>query len=240
MSDARRILDMAETMDKYCTKCRASPINAAARKGYHYAPFYVSAADAQRLRSLIFKIELLNGTDTVILHSSADSGFPHTRPKAVICIPDSFVTSSTDEQLSEMLRHESMHIHQRKYPDLWKTKCLGEGWSPVKTEDIPKRFRDQCRINPDTCYDTPFWAWDYNHAPLPMFRDTENVRLADVRIEWLDLRTGALFHEPPKSFTEKYGSPSQPEHPYEIYAVNFANEGISSHAALHRRLTTPD
>jgi hypothetical protein len=73
-----------------------------------------------------------------------------------------------------------------------------------------------------------------------MFKNAESLRLSDVNIEWLDRRTGAIFHEPPKSFTEKYGSPSQPEHPYEIYAVKYAAAGISSHNVLYNKLVTPD
>jgi hypothetical protein len=112
---------------------------------------------------------------------------------------------------------------------------MNEGWTPVPTEEIPKRFRDKCRINPDTMA-CPFWAWDSYNVPLPMFKSESPSSLGDVRIEWLDTRTGAIFHDPPSSFVSKYGSPSQPEHPYEIYAVIFASEGISSEMALYAKL----
>jgi hypothetical protein len=240
MSEARKLLIEAERIDSYRAKCKASILNELARSQCNYAPFFVSPEEAQRLRQLIYRVELLNGADIVILHSSADNGFPHTRPKAVICLPDSAVTGAKEETLSDLLRHEAMHIHQRKFPELWRDKCKAEGWTPVPTNEIPLEFRRRCRINPDTCYDTPFWAWATHHVPLPMFKNVESPRLSDVNIEWLDRRTGAIFHEPPKSFTEKYGSPSQPEHPYEIYAVKYAAAGISSHSALYNKLVTPD
>jgi len=235
---ATTILARAETLDGYRKKCGESSVNAAARKGEQYAAFFVSQEESARLRNEVFKIDLLNGADVVVVHSSADNGYPHTRPKAVVCLPDTFITSSSNEALAETLRHEAMHIHQRKFPDLWKQKCIQEGWTPVPIDNVPKRFRDQCRINPDTMA-CPFWAWDKYSVPLPMFKSESPSNLGDVRIEWLDTRTGALFHDPPSSFVTKYGSPSQPEHPFEIYAVIFASEGISTHKALYLKLIMP-
>jgi hypothetical protein len=234
---AQRILNVAEAYDGYRAACAACPVNAAARQGEHYKPFFLSNDDVRRLNREIVRIDLLNGAEIIILHSSADNGFPHTRPKKVVCLPESFVVNSTDEQLANTLRHEAMHLHQRVYPELWQQKCKDEGWTPLAIDDIPKRFRDKCRINPDTMK-TPFWAWESYHVPLPMFSTATPRTIADARIEWLDMRTGALFHEPPPSFTARYGSPSQPEHPYEIYAVLYAERGISTHAALYTTLTT--
>lgn len=114
--------------------------------------------------------------------------------------------------------------------------CIKEGWKPVSAHLVPQRFREQCRINPDTFYTDQFWAWDSYHVPLPMFKNESPSGLGDVRIEWLDTRTGAIFHDPPSSFTKKYGSPSQPEHPYEIYAVKYADEGLSSNLAVNDKL----
>jgi hypothetical protein len=232
---ATTILLRAETLDGYRRACAENKLNAAARKGDQYAAFFVSPEQSARLRNEVFKIDLLNGADIVVVHSSADNGYPHTRPRAIVCLPDTFITSSSDEALAETLRHEAMHIHQRKFPELWKQKCIQEGWTPVPLENVPKRFRDQCRINPDTM-SCPFWAWESYSVPLPMFRGETPSNLSHIRIEWLDLRTGALFHDPPPSFVAKYGSPSQPEHPYEIYAVIFASEGIRAHSSLYVKL----
>lgn len=238
MSNAKHLLMMAEAYDEYIATCAASPINASARRDYIYGPSFLEDSHAQRLISIVSNIDLLRDTDTLILSASADNGYPHTRPRALVCLPSSFVKSSSDEQLRETLCHEAMHIHQRLNPALWEAMCRSEGWTPLTLKDIPSRFRERCRINPDTFYDTPFWAWDTHYAPLPMFKPgfSEEISLGDVRIEWFDLRTGALFHSPPDSFKNKYGSPSQPEHPYEIYAVLFANEGITTKSQLLHKL----
>jgi hypothetical protein len=237
MSSGANLLMRAEAADGYRRKCAESLPNAMARRGEKYSPFFVSQDHSDRLQKEIFKIDLLNGANVLILHSSADNGYPHTRPQRIVCLPENFVTSSTNESLAETLSHEAIHLHQRQYPELWKQKCMDEGWLPIDVKEIPLRFREQCRINPDTM-SCPFWAWDRYHVPLPMFRDDSPQNLGDIRIEWLDLRTLALFHEPPASFTEKYRSPPQPEHPYEIYAVIYAQEGIRSHNALYIKLVT--
>jgi hypothetical protein len=236
MSSAKHLLLLAEAHDHYLKRCAESPLNAEARSGYIYAPSFLHDSDAERLTTIVRSIDLLRDTDTLILTGTADNGYPHTRPKALICLPSTFVSSSTDAELKETLCHEAFHIHQRQFPEVWKAMCEAEGWTPLSQDAIPLRFRERCRINPDTFYDTPFWAWDTHHVPLPMFKQGFKVTLADITIEWLDLRTGALFHSPPESFTEKYDSPPQPEHPYELYAVIFAKQRITTKAQLRIKL----
>jgi hypothetical protein len=182
MSEGQRLLDAAEAKDNYLAACAASVPNAAARKGNHYKPYFLSPGDAHRLRSAVFRVELLNGADVIVLHPSADNGFPHTRPDRIVCVPASVITSSNSE-LTETLRHEAMHINQRMYPALWKAKCKREGWTEVSISEIPKAYIERCRINPDTMYDAPFWAWDKYHVPLPMFeKNSLSNDLGDVRI----------------------------------------------------------
>jgi len=236
MWTAKDLLRIAEVQDQYLARCAASPLNMAARSDYIYGPSFLSDSDAERLGRIVRGLDLLRDTDTVILSTSADNGYPHTRPKALICLPAGFVSSSSDAELKQTLCHEAFHVHQRAAPGLWKAMCKAEGWTPLSQDDVPTRFRERCRINPDTFYDTPFWAWDTHYVPLPLFKQGFTVALGDVTIEWLDRRTGALFHSPPPSFTDIYGSPSQPEHPYEIYAVRFAEEGITTHAGLRQTL----
>jgi hypothetical protein len=238
MSKAAKVLETAENKDRYRAACKASKLNTAARSVDQYVPYFLSPDDANMLRKEIFHIDLLNNADILVLHSSADNGYPHTRPDALVCMPENTITGVPVENLRNTLRHEAMHIHQRRYPSLWRNKCIKEGWTPIPTENIPTRYREKCRINPDTFYDTPFWAWDSYHVALPMFKDAKHLSLADIRMEWMDIRTNAIFHEPPPSFTERFGMPSQPEHPYEIYAVNYANEGLSSNFAVQNKLLT--
>lgn len=222
MSEARRILGRAEAIDAYQSLCKESGPNRIARKGDLYEPYFLPAHEANRLRNLIRRIPLLNNCEVIVLHSSADNGYPHTRPEAVVCMPENSIIGVSDEELSETLRHEAMHIHQRRFPDAWVAKSIREGWTPVKLERIPLRFRELCRLNPDTFYATPFWAWEKHSVPLPMFKTAQPNSLGDMRIEWYDLRTGAVFHDAPPSFVARYGNAFQIEHPYELLAVEFA------------------
>jgi len=236
MSTASQLLDIAEAYDRYEQRCKECPLNSVARKACAYSASFLPSEHASRLNTLVANTDLVRGTDILILNSSADHGYPHTRPTNLICLPASFVSSSNDEGLKETLCHEAIHIHQRQYPDLWRAFCVKEGWVPQTEDSIPLRFREKCRLNPDTLAPTRFWAWQGNHVPLPMFTRDIRITLADVEIEWFDLQTGAIFHRPPDSFTRRFGSPSQPEHPYEIYAVMFSKEGITSRKALLARL----
>jgi hypothetical protein len=73
----------------------------------------------------------------------------------------------------------------------------------------------------------PFWAWDLHHVPLPLFSSDQPSSLGDIVIKWLDLRTRTTHLETPPSFVSEYGeAPSQPEHPYELLAVEAAAKGI--------------
>ena len=132
--------------------------------------------------------------------------------------------------------HEAIHCHQRKYSKEWQAGCRRAGWTPVATTAIPLQFRNRVRINPDTMAE-PFWAWNSYQVPLPIFR--ERPRLQDTAIQWLDLRTGTLFHEAPPSFVKLYGtSIDQPEHPYEIYAELFSKKLFTTSDAILENLTT--
>jgi len=233
---ATEALVTAESLDGYRAACDASILNSIARENHIYAPFFIEESEMTRLYRCISRIPLVKKTDVVILHSSADNGYPHTRPHSILCFPSSAVVGVDNESLSETLLHEAIHIHQRHNPELWSRACSRDGWTPISKHRIPTEFVDRCRINPDTM-DSPFWAWDTVHVPLPLFVRNDYPSLGDVIIKWLDLRNGAVFTETPSSFSARYGSsPSQPEHPYELLAVEFAAAKLHTEETLRRKL----
>ncbi len=230
-------LNRAEALDRYRVACAVSPPNAAARRTSHYTPFFVSRPEVERLLGLADQIPLLAEADILVLHPSAENGFPHTRAPNLVCLPASVITNSTDAALADTLRHEAIHLHQRANPILWSAATAREGWRAIPEAQIPLRFREQCRINPDTMSPQPFWAWETYHVPLPLFTSDNPSSLADIQIKWFDLRSGVLHSSPPFSFEERYGSdPPQPEHPWELLAVEAATDGITTDAALRRKL----
>ena len=235
MSQAAYALRKAEEVDGYRAACEACTLNSAARMKQVYAPTRLEKNELDRLVNALYTHPLATTTDVVVLHPSADNGYPHTRPNSIICMPASAITSMSDSTLANTMLHEAIHIHQRRNPELWKRACNKEGWTEVSANQIPTKFIERSRINPDTMA-CPYWAWQTHSVPLPLFIREDYPTIEGVRIKWLDLRTNALLSEPPPSFTARYGTPSQPEHPYEILAVTYANENINTEESLKRKL----
>lgn len=233
------VLEAAEAIDGYRRACQENYINAQAREGHVYELSNISVPAYNFLREAIDDYPLLQRCEFAILDSTADGGFPHTRPNNLICLPNSLCKEApASNEFRITLLHEGMHVHQRKFNREWDQAMERVGWTPISKDRIPEEFRDRVRINPDTMM-SPFWSFHKFHIPLPMFRLgtirlSENIKIGDVAIEWFDLRTGATFHDPPKVFLEKYGrSIKQPEHPYEIYAELFSEaKYISSEEVL--------
>ena len=78
------ILEQAEQIDRYRTKCMNNEYNSLARRNEHY--FLVD--DLSVRTSIMFRaqdFELTQDANIVLLHPSADSGMPHTRANNIIC-----------------------------------------------------------------------------------------------------------------------------------------------------------
>jgi len=225
------ILDDVEAIDHYRAAIAANPLNAASRRQHNYELIFATPDQQDRIRDVSRRIPLMKGVMVVMLDQTADGGFPHTRPLDCVCVQPAIVAAPDFEKT---LIHESVHIHQRRKPGLWHQICRKEGWEPVAA--VPTRWRERCRINPDTMA-TPFWAWQGVHVPLPMFRDQSSGGIADVDIKWWDRRMDTLFHEAPRSFSSHYGhAPAQPEHPYELLAVDVARKGIRTEEEMEEYL----
>ena len=144
-----------------------------------------------------------------------ENGYPHTRANDIICIPSNMRFPSLEETLS----HEVVHIHQRNNPAIWERFLNREKWFLESPETIPSRWREKCRINPDT-FQKQFWSFKKRFIPLPLFIKDSNVRFDEIKVMYYDLQTGVLEHNTPKEIIDAYGKDiPQPEHPYEIYAV---------------------
>lgn len=222
---ARALLDDAERHDHYRARCFQSEMNAAARKGQIYEPSFVAADVAAFMSEYAEATPLLEDARIVVLHPSADSGFPHTRPGNIICMPAGACRKTLD--CRETLLHEAIHLHQRANLNAWIEYCRKQGWEPIPSASIPVELIKKVRINPDTI-SLPFWAWKGTYVPLPLF---SGDKLSAVDVRWFNLTTEELSG-PPTSFTVKYGAPSQPEHPFEIMAVDFAAAGYRTSADI--------
>lgn len=198
-------LKQAEEMDHFFRSVSQNPVNSLARQHLSYLPVnnYVEPWIANSV--------------IVTMHPTAEAGMPHTRPPNVICIPQWYPESRRQETLA----HEYVHLHQRQNPDKWNRFFQKEGWSRVDPMELPERLISRCRMNPDTL-DQPFWQWKDRYVPLPLFERDDKPNLRQVVVHWYDREDGSRQPEAPRSFLERYGSPSQPEHPREIFAVDLA------------------
>jgi hypothetical protein len=233
------VLDIAEQKDGYLEACNNSTPNAEARRNYNYDLSKISTKAEDFLIQAVQDIPLLKGCEIVILDSTADAGFPHTRPQNYICLPESMCKeSSATDTFKTTLIHEGIHINQRKNRAFWEFSLNSAGWTPVEKGQIPDKFLDSIRLNPDTI-GIPFYAFNRFHIPLPLFPpSTIRPTLQNAEVKWYDTRTKSLFHEPPKEFINKYGNNiRQSEHPYEIYAELFSDAGITTSDGVLKALS---
>lgn len=210
------LLAKAEKQDGYRAACENSELNSLARQGDAYVFFPTPLQ--QKLQHIVDHYEFTQGSKIVTLHPSADSGFPHTRPMNVICMP-----ATTDiGSATQTLFHEACHLSQRSDPAPWVSYSIRQGWWPVASTEIPEKWRERVRINPDTMAE-PFWSWQEYYVPLPLFANEQTPMLRECDIRWFDRRNGVLYKDAPPSFVKRYGNIGQPEHPYEVSAIELSS-----------------
>lgn len=198
-------LKRAEIIDLYLSKCSESDLNKRARARCTYMPWTEDQ----------FSSYAKPGETILTMHPSADGGMPHTRPPSTICLPAHFSTS----QIEETLKHERIHLDQRKRYTAWVVALSMEGWNPVEEEDIPEEHRRRCRLNPDTCW-SPYWSWKGRYVPLPFFVREDKPNLREISVRWYDLLEHTLSSVVPASLVKRYGvlQSHSLEHPFELMA----------------------
>lgn len=202
-------LALAERGDGFQDMCKRDPVNAAARARCSYT-LWNDQSLAVEAKTFLQKLGAK--VDVVVLNPSAEGGMPHTRAGPLICIP------AYHTGLEETLRHEMVHIQQRREPALWKMKMEVEGWKAVDDSVIPEVWRRRCRLNPDTCA-ARWFAWKERYVPLPLFVREDKPDLRDIVVRWYDIEEG-IVQSTPSSFSKRYGDlgASSMEHPYELWA----------------------
>jgi hypothetical protein len=204
--DAASALANANRIDEFRDILFLDEVNLRARSGCDYTP--MDGPD------LLLHIPTLK-SDTYVcwMSPSAEAGMPHTRAPNVICMPLYWKQGN----IQETIKHELIHLDQRARPELWVRWAVKEGWTLVKEDEIPERWRRQCRLNPDTMA-YRFWAFRERWVPLPMFERADMPKLREIRVRWWDRKTGTLLLEPPREVIELIDGIINPEHPFEIAA----------------------
>ena len=220
---AAEALTVAETHDNYLEDCDYSEINRFARKGTIYSPITLADSQIVELQRHISRISvphiLTTSTGHVkvaVLMPSADGGMPHTRPNSIICFPH-----SAHPIQPTTLVHELWHIHQRKFPQLWK-KIYTDVWgfTPFSEKHLPVELAKYVRINPDTMAE-PFYIWRNRWIPIVTFAQPQNPYVRETVVWFYNMNTGSYSRILPDDMAAFF-SGSLPagayEHPNELSA----------------------
>jgi hypothetical protein len=203
-------LRSAELKDNYLEICSKNHTNRLARKYNNYITEYNSYFKV--IEEFVNKNPIFSNIHIIQLDQSAENGYPHTRPDT-ICIP----SSARFPDLERTLYHEYIHIHQRKHFDLWKKFLESQDWLPIDESEIPQRWKERVRYNPDTIY-SQYWCFKKQFVPLPVYTNINNPNMADTKVMYYDLQSGSLEHSMPE-IMRRYNNNRQTEHPFELYAV---------------------
>lgn len=230
-------LHYAESKDDYNEECNNSLANMKARDGMNYTAATLSSVDINVLTNLFNEYtklcppRLLRDLDYVsiaVLMPSADNGFPHTRPDRLVCFPQSASLPSLQTFI-----HELWHVHQRKYPDLWRTLYMNvwgfKKWSGGEDgSDLPDELQRQTRINPDTML-YGMYCWRDEWVPIPVFLSPTRPRMNDCGIWFWNIRTKKWRQTAPDAWNAYFSSPLLPssahEHPNELSAYMLSTLG---------------
>lgn len=178
-----------------------------------------------------------------IVDSSCESGLPHTIGENQIRIPQSVWT--TAERRAQILRHERIHLRQRRSPEKWADFYKRE-WMYTVQKDPPSALQtevDSVRGNPDTWPDR--WAcWKHRYWFVPMYADLHEPKLPQASVKIWDSQQKVWLHSPPEEwrtfFCDNRGNcPYQSEHPAEIsaeYATDLSSWTTPAAMSLRRFL----
>jgi len=158
-----------------------------------------------------------DGTSIITTSKSCEAGLPHTRAGGRIIIPDSIPGPLQEE----IIKHELVHVYQRRYPEPWAT-FYRRNWSFVFHDkppaSMPASVREARRGNPDT-WEVPWPCWMDRIWPVPVYTDPKAPSLRKARTVWWDEWQQKILLEPPATWKAFFGSPTQDEHPHEMAAV---------------------
>jgi hypothetical protein len=166
-----------------------------------------SKSDCNVIESIPYK----DGTIINIVNDSCTEGLPHTTNENTIIMP---LASWNSMRREETLRHELVHIRQRRDSAAWFEFYRIE-WNYVPIALPPELASIQIRPNPDTA-DKPYMIWKDRWIFLPVYTEDHTLKNAIVRV--YDIRTHKFVEVPPEWTAFFSTGLHQIEHPHEISA----------------------
>ena len=236
-----RSLSIIETMDNMtdCTdmadRMSASSYTPPAYEDMDDIPFLGSLSHMDRVARHMNACTVMGeregpaGTRIQTVARTCESGMAHTADGDRIRIPDSIPEALRDETL----KHELIHIWQRRAPDAW-ADFYRRQWSFVYADQppagLPPAIQESRRSNPDT-WRHPWVRWMARWWPIPVYDHPQSgPRLREAHTVWWDEYTRSVLRTPPAEWTAFFGYPSQDEHPHEIAAV-YLTEAVDNSIA---------
>lgn len=179
----------------------------------------------------------LEGAVIELTDASCESGLPHTIGTNLIRIPVSAWT--TQDRRDHILRHERIHLLQRRNPDAWAGLYNDWMWTVQEGEEIPSEVANApVRGNPDT-WPARWACWKGRYWFVPMYRDLEAPQLPDAEVRVWDAKEGRWTETPYEWRTlfcdERGRCPHQSEHPAEIAAEYASDSSWTTPAAMMLR-----
>jgi len=202
-----------EEIDQYRKKCSESRLNSLARR---YP--YISATETSPYSFLMNSIVPIEGPlEIIYLDGQSDAGMPHTRGIRGIALP---IFQLWDPNI-RTLNHEIVHISQKQYRVRW-LEWYSRHWnfrtcSDKERLEIPQRWMDRRRINPDRLIDE-FVVWKDRYIPMAVFINSITPDLRYCKRGFWDLAISQWTWEPPPGWTELFLEGYNDEHPHEIAA----------------------
>ena len=215
-------LAAAESQDDYLGQIQRDRANRIARQRMNYAANRLSPSETAALKdrvnsflpSIPYILRSLNPT-IVPLMPSADSGFPHTRPSDLVCLPGSSSAITCDTFV-----HELWHLHQRAHYREW-TAFFEKKWKwRIYSGPLNPDLEAVRRFNPDTLED-PLWIWDNEWIPICVFLNPNSPSFDNTGVWFVNAKSGRHSKELPESMRAFFSSSLSSfayEHPCETSA----------------------
>jgi len=171
-----------------------------------------------------------------IMDESCESGMPHTTNPTTIRFPHSLWKQRDSDRFKQVLRHEMIHLLQRRSPTAWRVQYKRWGYTIQKDAPagIPRNIVERVRYNPDIA-DAPWAIFEDRYVTVACYKSVTNPQLRETEIVIWDLELGKQIEKMPESWPWGQSSPSaqqrekvapavkksglhQAEHPHELSA----------------------
>jgi hypothetical protein len=151
------------------------------------------------------------------MDETCESGMPHTTDARTIRFPHSLWKQRDSERFKQVLRHEMIHLLQRRSPTAWRVHYKRWGYTIQKNPPagIPVHIIERVRYNPDLA-DAPWAIFEDRYVTVACYTSTTNPQLRDTEIIIWDLELGKQVETMPDSW--KWKGMHQAEHPHELSA----------------------